>query len=69
MSVPDCVAAPAVAPDCLDSLTGHPSDYLAMSVPDCLAAAAARLDGNNDDRALDRRQRGHVCEMDTDHMG
>jgi hypothetical protein len=40
-----------------------------MPAPDYLAAAAARLDGSNDDRALGRQRRGHVCEMDTDHMG
>jgi hypothetical protein len=45
-------------PDCLDSLTGHPQDCLAMPSPDCLAAAAAaRLDSDSGDRTLSRRRR------------
>jgi hypothetical protein len=57
MPVLDCLAAAAVAQDCLDSPVRYPQDFLAMPAPDYLAEAVARLDGGRGDRALGRRPR------------
>jgi hypothetical protein len=46
--------------DCLDSLTGHPQDCLAIPSPDCLAVAAARLDSGRGDCVLGRRRQWSV---------